>query len=328
MKNLKLDFTIDYITGEKIPILEYRDKFKLIIVRKKNNYYISEIANFYYKEKYSLNIIQVLSSFYKIPICPVTGEFVSFKLGGSIVFGQFSSNCPSNKKSKHVAENNEKYKSFVERMKVDRVGSGNPMYNKKAWNSGLNLETSEVVKKYSEKRVKTLLEYSPDKKEEVSKNLSKARKHVLEKPGPHGHTGFKHSEESKQIMREKTIARFKGGKFPQTNSLPHKLVRELCETIFGKLGEKFYEEFSYGGFIFDFRIDNYLIEVQGDYFHCNPNTRHAIPKNDMQKNNLERDKRKHSFVKELGKYILIELWEYDIINNIEKIKKCLINLKK
>jgi len=48
----------------------------------------------------------------------------------------------------------------------------------------------------------------------------------------------------------------------------------------------------------------------------------------MQKNNLERDERKRNFVKENLEYELIEVWENDIINNIEKVKICLNNLKK
>lgn len=129
-------------------------------------------------------------------------------------------------------------------------------------------------------------------------------------------------------MREKTIERFKNGCFPQTNSLPHKKVRDLMEKIFGKIDNDFYEEFPYHGFVFDFMFPGYLIEVQGDYFHCNPNTRHAIPKNDMQINNMKRDKGKRSCVKKHKEYKLIEFWENDIINNIKSIEKCLQSLKK
>lgn len=48
----------------------------------------------------------------------------------------------------------------------------------------------------------------------------------------------------------------------------------------------------------------------------------------MQENNIERDKRKSDFVLKEQEYNLIELWEYDIINNIEIIKECIQNLKK
>lgn len=317
MKTLKIDFTNDYITGGKIPIAEYREKLKEI-KGVKRNFYFSEIADFYYKEKYNNNILFVLSKNYDIPKCPISGEYVSYSLRGSIVFGQFSSNVSMSKRNKYIAENNEYYKAHVERMKIDRGGDGNPMYGRAAWNDGLTRFSDNRIMKMSNNRIGT---HPTEKTKKRQSDSAKKRK-------IHGHTGIKHSEESKQIMREKTIARFKKNEFPQTNSLPHKLVKELCEQIFGKLGECFFEEFSYGGFVFDFKVNEYLIEVQGDYFHCNPNTRHAIPKNDMQKNNLERDNRKRNFVKESGEYILIELWEYDIINNIEKIKQCLKNLKK
>lgn len=100
----------------------------------------------------------------------------------------------------------------------------------------------------------------------------------------------------------------KKGKFPQTNSLPHREIRKVLEECYGVVGKDFEEEFSYGGFIFDFKVGKFLIEVQGDYFHCNPDTRHAIPKNDMQRNNLKRDKRKRKIVKDRGEYMLIEFW--------------------
>jgi len=48
----------------------------------------------------------------------------------------------------------------------------------------------------------------------------------------------------------------------------------------------------------------------------------------MQKKNLERDVRKRIFVKNNDKYKLIEVWEHDIVNNIDKIRECLKNLKK
>lgn len=40
----------------------------------------------------------------------------------------------------------------------------------------------------------------------------------------------------------------------------------------------------------------------------------------MQINNLERDKRKRKFVLDQGEYELVEIWENNIINNIDKIR--------
>lgn len=312
MEKLKIDFRIDIISGEEILVTELRKELK---EKKDKNYYLSEIADYYYQSKYGKNILEILNEYYEIPTCPVTGDLVSYKLAGSILFGKYSSGCDVSEMTKHIAENNDNFNSHVERMKIERKGEGNPMYGATAWNDGLTKETDDRVKKISEDRVG--IEFS----DETLKKMSESAK-VRE---IHGHTGHKHSEESKQIMREKTIARFKRGEFPQTNSLPHRMVRELLLEIFR---ENIQEEFGYGGFVFDFKVDKFLIEVQGDYFHCNPGTRHTIPKNKMQINNLERDKRKHKFVLDSGEYKLIEIWENDIVNNIEKVKEWLSNLKK
>jgi hypothetical protein len=125
-------------------------------------------------------------------------------------------------------------------------------------------------------------------------------------------------------MRENTIKMYKEGKFPQTNSFPHREVKGILENVF----ENFEEEFKYGNFIFDFKIGNFLIEVQGDYFHCNPNTRHYKPKNSMQIKNVERDKRKRNYVEKKAEYVLVEIWEFDIVNNKKEVIKWIENLKK
>jgi hypothetical protein len=315
MEKIKINFRKDVVSGEGVPVNDLRKELK---EKKNKNYYLSEIADYYYQNKYDKNILEILKDYYEIPRCPVTGDLVSYKLTGSILFGKYSSSCDVSDMTKHIAENNNSYKTHVERMKIDRKGEGNPMYGATAWNDGLTKETDNRVKKISEDRKG--IEFS----DETLKKMSKSAK-VRE---IHGHTGHKHSEESKQIMREKTIARFKSGSFPQTNSLPHRETRKVLEEIFGEVEKDFQEEFGYGGFVFDFKVGKYLIEVQGDYFHCNPETRHAIPKSDMQRNNLKRDERKRNFVEESGEYELIEVWENDIVNNIEKIKICLNNLKK
>lgn len=317
MEELKLDFSIDCLTGQKIPLDEYRNKIKQVIKRK-SGIYVSEIANLYYKETYNKNILEVLSLKYEIPICPITNEFVSFTLRGSIFFGKFSTNCTPSQITHYSLENNEEYKKKIESFKTIRKGAGNPMFEKDAWNKGKTKEDNLIMKKISEDRLGLVMS------EEVKKKQSESAK----KREIHGHTGIKHSEESKQVMREKTIARFKKGEFPQTNSLPHRIVKEILKSIFGECGVGFFEEQEKYGFVFDFMVNNFLIEVQGDYFHCNPNTRHAKPKNKMQENNLKRDIRKKDAVEKGGEYIFVELWENDIINNKEKIILCLKNLKK
>jgi len=313
---IKDNFKIDFYTGEEIPLKIYREKLKNKLKRK--NVYISEIADFYYQEKYSKNILYALSLRYNIPRCPITDEFVSYSLNGSVIMGKFSSSCTPSQITQYSLKNNEHYQKKIEEFKIIRKGSGNPMFGKIPWNKNKNKNNCDAIKVSAENR--RGITFS----KETLKRMSKSAK----KRDVHGHTGHKHSEESKQIMREKTIERFRRGKFPQTNSLPHRIVKKILEDIFGECGKDFFEEKGYGNFAFDFCVGSFLIEVQGDYFHCNPNTRHAKPKNKMQENNLKRDKRKKEFVIKDNKYKLVELWENDIINNKEKIILCLKSLRK
>lgn len=54
-----------------------------------------------------------------------------------------------------------------------------------------------------------------------------------------------------------------------------------------------------------------IVEVQGDYFHCNPSVYPDGPINDLQRNSIRRDKIKLGYFKKLG-YPVIQLWEKDI----------------
>jgi hypothetical protein len=320
MKNqLKVNFKTDFMTGLPISIDEYRVKLRESRKnRKSNNCFLSEIADFYYKEKYSMNIVQVLSKFYEIPKCPITGDFVSYNCAGSIVFGKFSSTVSQEEMCSYIAKNNESYKAHIERMRISRKGDCNPRYGSKPWNKGLTVNDNEVLRNMGEKRRGT--KHSEEARKKQSESAKKRK--------VHGHTGHRHSEASKQIMREKTINRIKNGLFPQTNSLPHRKVKELLEEVFGVCGKDFEEEFPYGVFTFDFKVGKYLIEVQGDFWHCNPRTRHKEAKHASQRVNVSRDRKKERVVNEKGEYTLIKLWEDDIINNIKKIRKCIQNLKK
>lgn len=79
---------------------------------------------------------------------------------------------------------------------------------------------------------------------------------------------------------------------------------------------------------YDFYIPkhNTIIEVDGDFWHCNPNTKHSNPKYESQKKNLIRDKEKNKWALDNG-FKIIRIWEYDIHNNIDKVKLILNSLK-
>ena len=85
-------------------------------------------------------------------------------------------------------------------------------------------------------------------------------------------------------------------------------------------------QFPLGNFLFDGHIHNtnILIEVHGDYWHCNPKVYKNGPINEMQKANIRRDFAKKAHAKNQG-YYLVTIWEKDINDDLERIKNWIIN---
>jgi len=74
--------------------------------------------------------------------------------------------------------------------------------------------------------------------------------------------------------------------------------------------------------LFDFKISGkkILIEVDGDYWHCNPDSNFKIPKYAAQISNLKQDERKEEWCIN-NNYMLIRFWEKDINERPEWVIK-------
>lgn len=77
------------------------------------------------------------------------------------------------------------------------------------------------------------------------------------------------------------------------------------------------------GKIYDFYLpeSKILIEIDGDYYHTNPNV-YTAPINEMQKKNIINDKIKNEWAIYNG-IVLLRFWESDIYFNRSKIMKIL-----
>jgi len=78
--------------------------------------------------------------------------------------------------------------------------------------------------------------------------------------------------------------------------------------------------------LYDFKIKgkSILIEVDGDYWHCNPNIeKFKTPTQQWHFDNIERDKIKNQWAKENG-YQLLRFWERDITTNRLQVVQTLI----
>lgn len=101
----------------------------------------------------------------------------------------------------------------------------------------------------------------------------------------------------------------------------HKSGLELkFDKILDDLGIDYTDQFHSGRYCFDYRIHGtkILIEVDGNYWHCNPNIYTEGPINQVQEVNVIRDQLKDKYAEDKG-FTLLRFWEDDIENQKEKV---------
>lgn len=144
--------------------------------------------------------------------------------------------------------------------------------------------------------------------------------------------GVPKSEESKKKLSESQLKRYEKNPDLRINLSVTRLkwMRDNCKVKTSKLEIKFIKILNDIGLIedidyihnhlianiktyFDFYIPakKIIIEIDGDFYHCNPETKYSKPKYEIQKKNLKNDKRKNSWCVNHGMKIL-RFWEKDI----------------
>jgi very-short-patch-repair endonuclease len=157
---------------------------------------------------------------------------------------------------------------------------------------------------------------------ELGKKISKGAKGVP-KPKPEGFgIGRKHSDKTKEKMSDSAVERIlKNPKTYHTSKLEEKL-----KLVLDILDIKYQHFFFVPKIkkIFDFYLPEYniLIEVDGDFYHCNPKF-YKFPVCKTQEINIKNDQEKNKWAKENG-YQLLRFWEHDINNNIKYVKQTLL----
>jgi very-short-patch-repair endonuclease len=77
---------------------------------------------------------------------------------------------------------------------------------------------------------------------------------------------------------------------------------------------KYQQQISSAIFDFIFLNKNILVEIDGDFHHCNPNTKHLIPIYPIQIKTVGNDIRKNK-IANVNDYKLLRFWETDINDN-------------
>lgn len=189
------------------------------------------------------------------------------------------------------------------------------------WNKGMSLEESYGVKKANDIRKKISSNENRSKKISNSlKGKKKSKEHT--KKITENRRIYWSKEENRLAQRDRRMQYIIKNGF--------QIVSELEKTfmdILNSIGIEYHSQFYVSEIpaLYDFKIKgkNILIEVDGDYWHCNPETKFEIPKYDSQFSNIKKDKIKTEWAESNG-YILLRFWESDIKNNRLQIVKTLI----
>lgn len=156
---------------------------------------------------------------------------------------------------------------------------------------------------------------------DFGKKISKGAK-GKPKPKPEGFgVGRKHSKETKEKMSNSAIQRILKTDQNHTSKLEEKFSI-ILKTLNIKYTQWFYAKEIKAFYDFYIPLKNTIIEVDGDFFHCNPNSQYSIPEYKTQKKSLKRDKEKNQWAKD-NDFKLLRFWEDDINNHPDKILKIL-----
>ncbi|HPM21465.1 MAG TPA: hypothetical protein PLY35_09490 [Thermotogota bacterium] len=192
------------------------------------------------------------------------------------------------------------------------------------WNAGLKGE--EFLKHYeNEDGTNKLLENAKnaDRNKRISDKLT-GRKHTKEHIEKHKKSVKKYWD----VEDNKIAARMRMTEWMKKNQRKHKTNLEyMFETILIDLNLNYIYQYDVDGYNYDFYLTDYgiIIEVDGDWYHCNPEF--YSPISEIQIHTIEHDNIKNKVA--LNNNIpLLRFWEYDIKNNLsEVINKLKTSLK-
>jgi very-short-patch-repair endonuclease len=185
----------------------------------------------------------------------------------------------------------------------------------KIWNKGLTIDDERVKDNINKVMV------NPNRGKNISKklkNIPKSEEHKIKIQKAAELRWLNPEEREKQSHRliERLIKN--NYKNPKTK------LESRFEEILISLGLKTDIDYKYqhqlSSAIFDFIIfnKNILIEVDGDFHHCNPNSKHRIPKYPIQFKTVANDYRKNLLALDNG-FKLLRFWESNINTKLEYV---------
>ena len=173
------------------------------------------------------------------------------------------------------------------------------------WWENKTLETLEKIEGIKEK-----LRNDKERGKKISKKLKGVPKTEISKIKNSKSQKIRYKNNPK-LKEDASIRRIKWLKSNLSNKKSK--LESKFETILNLLNIKYEFQHEFQKRLFDFKIKdkNILIEVDGDFYHCNPNTKHSEVLYETQSLTKKNDNYKNTLCQNHG-MILLRYWEKDI----------------
>jgi very-short-patch-repair endonuclease len=189
------------------------------------------------------------------------------------------------------------------------------------WNKGLTID---------DKRVRNNIDKvmaNPNRSKNISKKLIGVAKSEKHKENIKiGADKRWESNEEREKQSQRLITRLIRNNYRNKKTKLEINFQNILESIgyLENIDFKYQHQVSSAIFDFVFINKNILIEIDGDFHHCNPNTKHAIPIYPIQIKTVGNDIRKNK-IADINGYQLLRFWETDINNNPNTVIETLKN---
>lgn len=187
------------------------------------------------------------------------------------------------------------------------------------WNKGLTIDDDRVRDNINK------IMANPNRGGNISKKLTGVPKSEEHKKKLKDTANLRWSKESEREMQSKRlISRLILNNYRNPKTKLEITFQSILED-FGLIEKvDFIYQYQISSSIYDFYLikENILIEVDGDFHHCNPNSKHKTPTYEIQLKTIGNDYKKNLLAKEKG-LKLFRFWEADIKTNKDQVVKIL-----
>lgn len=129
---------------------------------------------------------------------------------------------------------------------------------------------------------------------------------------------YSKTDSVREASRERALKMLEEGAFSHTETKPQKIINCLLDSMgIEYINEKKFDYYAVDNYLTQF---NLIIEVMGDFWHCNP-IKYSQPNYKNQRDSIRRDAAKRNYLKDKYGINVLYLWESDIYNNLTLCQK-------